>query len=409
MTRHSAHTTLARVVTATGRIVDLGDIRTELNLDESQAPYGDAVVEAAMIEDETKLALTDPRVNRGLRLLIELRESTGDPVIASEVTTDYGGDVSAITAAFGPALTPAKLTATYFVPWNGVDARPGSVIRANLAVTDREIDHEAQTITFAAATDEVLAQGYSLVSTGTETSGSLSVRDTVNYALGKIGAALQPGIDATIAEGDAIVWEPGTSAWDYMANVAEASGLVVRCDHRRRWTLTERSAVRPETVVMDNLTSARDVVALDSDLWADAVVVRYQWTVLTGEQRVRYETASDTGDPIKVVTIERSVPYPGKGAARYWLNRLRARGRVLELSRVSDYSLRPGMGVTTALPFSTPQVGYIESVTWRLPEDEATIRTRGSADAVANAIDLWPDGLYIDNLTGVIDALTIGV
>ena len=407
-TRHSSHTARAWLVDADGTVTDVGEISASLNLDESLSPYGDATVEAVLTGTDV-LAATDPLTHRGIRLQLEMVESTGDPVIISEVTADLGGSVAAITAAFGPALTPAKITSTYYVPWNSFDVRQGGAIRADLLVTGRDVDYAAERITFTAATDEALLNAYKLVSTTAETSGSLSVRDTVNHALAKVGAVLLPGPDdATIEEPDAIVWTPGVSAWDYARNVAEANGLVVRCDEHRRWTLTERAAVRPEIVVLSAFTAAAERITLDDDLWADSVVVSYSWTdPVTGDSRVAYDVATLGATLVKVVTVDRDTPYPGAGTAKYWLNRLKARGRVFDLEEVGDYTLRPGMGFTASLPDGIAHTGYLEAVTWNAPSDRGTIRTRGAADTIGNAIDLWPVGVKIDQLTGKIDALIV--
>lgn len=410
MTRISEHTAVARIVTPDGDVTDLGEVAVSLNFDEAQSPFGEASVTASLPEDETVVALIDPLTHRGLRLNLEMRESIGDPVRVSEITADHGGSIAALTAAYGPAITPQKLTDDYFTAWNVTDVRPGSTIRGSFVVTEREIDHDAQQVRFAARTDEALLWAYKLMSNSAESSGASTVRDLVNYALGKIGAALQPGpADATITETDASLWEPGVSGWEFVRGAAEAYGLVVRCDERRRWTLTDRAATRPEVVAFDAFTQVRERVTLDDDTWADAVVMKYEWIdAATGAKRTRGAVASDTSDPFKIVTIPRNTPYPGGNPARYWLNRLRARGRTFTLEQVSDYTLRPGMGFTASIPGTTAQVGYIESVSWSVPDDRCQITTRGSADAVGNAIDLFPVGLKINDLVGKINDLTVG-
>ena len=215
-TRHSSHTARAWLVNQAGTVTELDEVQATLNFDEALSPFGDATVDAVLTGSDM-LAASDPLSNRGLRLLLELNESTGDPVRVSEITADHTGSVAAMTAAFGPALTPAKITSTYFLPWNSDAVRPGGAIRADLIVTERDVDYAAEQATFQAATDEAALQAYKLLSTAVQTSGSLSVRDTVNYALAKVGAALLPGPDdATIAEAGAIVWTPGVSAWDYV-------------------------------------------------------------------------------------------------------------------------------------------------------------------------------------------------
>lgn len=410
--RLSRHVAVARLATTDGLVTDIGEVQVSFNLDESQSPYGEAHVTAALFTDAESLARVDPLTHRGLRMQLEMRESVGDGISIAEITADFGGSVSAITAAYTPDITPARITADYFTPWNDTDVRDGAAIRANLLVTRRRLDHDSQSMTFAASTDEALLHAYRLIGTAFETSGSTSVRTTVNYALAKIGAALTPGAtDATITEADAILWEPGISGWDYVRGAAEAYGLVVRCDERRRWTLTERDAVQPGGVQLTALTAASEEVSLDDATWADAVVIRYSWPdAVTGASRVRYATSSSRTDPIKVVTVERDTAYPGGNPAGYWLKRLKARGRVFDLETVGDYTIRPGIIFTGSLPGQGATVGYIESITWSCPEDRGSIRTRGVADASANAIDLWPTGLKIDQLTGKIDALiTAGV
>lgn len=352
------------------------------------------------------LELMNPR--RGdVRLILDLRESVGDPVEVSEVTADHAGSMAALTTAFTGEV--AAVTAAYFTPWD-TGTRPGTSARLNLVVTAREVNHAEGTVKLTAFTDEALAVMYRLISNLPESSGSTSVRDTVNYALGKIGAALMPGTtDATITEAEAIVWEPGVSAWDYMRGVAEAAGLVVRCDTRRRWTLTERDATLPDSVALHRSANVIESVDVDTQQYADAVVVRYDWRdPATGEPRTRYDTASMRSDAVAVKLIERSTPFPGRGAAAYWLARLAARGRVFDITQVNDYSILPSMGFSAAVPGAPSQVGRIESVEWVLDDPVMTITTAGAADAVPGAIDLFPADIMIADLTGMIDDLNPG-
>lgn len=405
MTRHSEHDVSA-VILVGGQSVVAAPSSVRVRLSEARFPYGQADVTLPMPADAAALEIMNPRAG-DVRLVLDLRESTGDPVRVSEITTDHGGSMAALTASFGGAV--AAVTAAYFIAWNA-DESTGTATRLNLVLVSREVDHKAATVQLTAYTDEASATMYRLISTSSETSGSLSVRDTVNYALGKIGAALIPGpADATIQEPDAIVWEPGTSAWEYIRNVAEAAGLVVRCDGRRRWTLTRRDEHLSDVVSLDRSTEIVERIDVDTQQYADAVVVRYQWTdPTTGNGKVRFDTAAQSADAVTVKLIERKVPYPGRGAAKYWLKRLAARGRMFDLTQVNDYSLRPGVQFTAPVPLTPVQIGHIESLEWVLPEPEMTITTTGAADSVTGAIDLWPAGIYINDLVGMIDGLNPG-
>ncbi len=397
MTRHSQHDLSASVSSATGvAVLSPTDVRVQLS--EARFPFGQADVTVPI----GQLDFSNPRAGDA-RLLLDLRESVGDPVRVSEITADHGGSMAALTAVFGGAVAP--VTATYFEPWNDDETITGSAARLNLVLHGREVDHAAGVVRLTGYTDEALAVVYRLVSTSVETSGSLSVRGTVNFALSKIGAALLPGpVDAVIEEPDAIVWEPGVSAWEYIRNVAEAAGLVVRCDGRRRWTLTRRDDTRPERVVLDRSTGIRERIDVDGEQYADAVVVRYDWTdPASGESRTRVDTASQRADAVTVKLVERRVPYPGRGAAAYWLKRLAARGRMFDITQVNDYAIRPGMEFTAPVPATPTQVGRIEQIEWTLPAASMTITTAGAADAVDGAIDLYPDGIFINDLVGTIN------
>lgn len=404
MTRHSRHSVTAVLVNTAGAFTVLPATLARVRLNNSRYPYGEASCTFPLPEGET-LETFNPRTGL-VRLLLDIRESTGDPVQVREITADHGGSMAQLTAAFAGHVS--AVSQAYWSPWND-DAIPGSAMRGNFVVVDRTIDHQAHTVTLTGYTDEALLSIYRLVAKQPETSGSNSVRDTVNYALRKIGAALQPGpTDALIEEVGAIVWEPGVTAWDYVRGIAEAAGLVVRCDERRRWTLTRRDARRPETVVLARSTQITEQITLDGDRYADAVVVRYEWTDTAGDKRVRYDTASRSAEPTKVVQVERSTPYPGPGAADYWLKRLSSRGRVFEMDQVSDYSYRPGMQFTASVPATPTALGYLEQIEWILPEATAHITTVDAVDAVEGAIDLFPEGLYIDNLVGMIAGLNPG-
>lgn len=399
MTRHSAHD-IGAVILNGGDSFAASPESARVRLSESRYPYGQADIVIPMPEDATALEVLNPRTG-GVRLVLDMREVVGDPVRVAEITADHAGSMAALTAAF--TGTVALVTSTYSVPWND-DESTGSSRRLNLVIVSRDVDHVAGTVSMTAYTDEALADLYRLLSTTSETSGSLSVRDTVNFALSKIGAALLPGqVDAVVEEPDAIVWAPGVTAWEYIRNVAEAAGLVVRCDGRRRWTLTRRDERSSEVVSLDRSVQIRERIDVDTQQYADAVIVRYDWKdPTTGDSRTRFDTASQSDAAITVKLIERAVPYPGRGAARYWLNRLAARGRVFDLTQVNDYALQPGVQFTAPVPYTPAQVGHIESLEWVLPDPTMTITTTGSADAVAGAIDLWPDGIYINDLVGMI-------
>lgn len=138
MTRHSAHDASAVVIRGgTSVAAALSSVRVRLS--EARYPYGQADVIVPLPADEAALEVLNPRAG-DVRLVLDLRESVGDPVTVAEVTADHGGTMTALTAAF--AGTVAAVTAAYFVAWNS-DEHAGSSVRANLLLTGREVDHKA--------------------------------------------------------------------------------------------------------------------------------------------------------------------------------------------------------------------------------------------------------------------------
>jgi hypothetical protein len=397
MTRHSAHRATATFVSNQGTLaVDPEEL--QLSLSEANYPYGTAQLTFPLPADEATLALSDPRARR-LRLSLDLVEQLGDPVNVYEITAEHGGDMVSLTAMFTGLV--AAVTSAYYTAWNS-GGITGTALRANLAVVSRIVDHEAATVTVTASTDEALAEAYRLVALTSETSGTFSVRDTVNFALAKIGAALAPGdVDATIVEPAAIVWLPGTSAWEYIRNVCEPAGLVVRCDQRRRWTLSHRDDLRPEQVILSRHLTVTEDTDLGKDEWADGVVVKYEWADPdTGAWTTRYDTASTTAEPVKVVLLERRTPYPGPGAAEYWLRRFTGRGRVFTLTQVCDYSMRPAMQFATRVPQTPQQLGHIETISWRLPDAQMSITTAAATVVRIGAWALYPADATWASLVG---------
>jgi hypothetical protein len=228
------------------------------------------------------------------------------------------------------------------------------------------------------SSDEGLAQDYAPVDTEAHTPGSSDIRTICGWALQRIGAVLETDDSATgvIAE-DASSWAPGVSLWDYLYPLVNSAGLRLWCDDSRRWHLTlpkEGTSGSLSLSSDQNVTQASQELSRD-DRWADAIVVEYRWTDVDGLSYTAYDTAFVPGYS-RVRTYTYDLPYPGPGAAAALLTRENSRGRVMDLSAVSDYGAAPGQTLTADVVGSPAQTGIVSSVSWSLPTDEMTVHSR---------------------------------
>lgn len=195
--------------------------------------------------------------------------------------------------------------------------------------------------------------------------------------------------------GNATLWQPGVSAFDYLAPLLTATGMRLFCDEQRVWRLVDSAYNIPGSVRLSegiNLVDGSDEIARNNDgTWFDAVVVKYKWTDFDGATQIKYDAAyMPNYQQCRLIEIEAA--YPGPGAASYILSRSYGRGRVLSLRGISDYSAQPGMEATATLPLSPVQSGGVSAVTWDLGADEMDVETRGLVDTPLTAWNQQPTG-----------------
>ena len=263
-------------------------------------------------------------------------------------------------------------------PYNSFGIRPSTSRSLDLVLRSREIDHATGTMRLVAASDESLLQDYARVATTGTTAGSTSVRAICAWVLSMLGLTLYPGTaDGVVADS---TWLPGQSAWDYLRPLVDKAGLRLWCDERRNFYLTNPKDATDGGMPISGtrVTQATDTVDLGGD-WYDAVVLTYRWRDATGNDQTAYDVAKADGySKVRSITYDR--PYPGPGAAAAMLARMSGRGRSQSIDAVSDYSAAPGMAVTVTLPKTPIQTGLLSSVTWRVPDDEMTVKTRDLTD-----------------------------
>ena len=356
-----------------------------VTLDEGWAPYVQARIRVSL-PSAAVLAELDPR--RGGRGRITLTARYGTPTPLSRLTEEFAGQpLSALTAAWD-GLPLRSITASLSQPLNDAGHRDSSIRRLDLAVTDRRIDRRAGLVEVDLASDECLAQDYRALAA--QLPPTTSVRTCVGRALAAIGATLQPGSAGGTVSADAAYWAVGESAWDYANALAQAVGLRLWCDERRRWHLTEPldPATSPDVYVV-RLASAHELdEELSREAWATGVIVTYTWD--QGGDRQTVHDIAGGGSRIQQVEVHR--PFPGYGAAAAILDRVRARGSLVTARQIGTYDVTPGWVMQSLFADTAHLAGLVSSVTWDLATDEVAVSSRDLVDTPARAWIMQPSG-----------------
>jgi hypothetical protein len=358
------HTYTATLVHSSGSY-PLGPVSGSATMDEGWAPH-------------VRATITIPTPSASLRALLDPRD-TSRVVLTAAV--DYGTwndeDITATWRTYDLSLQDAQ---TEFVP----------------GVTKLEL-----------RSDEALLQQDKLMATAPNRAAqalSGSLRQIINsVVLSRFGARLTDGsTDYSFrnADPETLLWHPGVSAWDFLDDLLQTAGLRLFCDDERRWRLVNSSYVLPELLaitVRQNVVDATENISRTSDEWFDAVLYHYRWTDERGTAREAYDIATTPGytKPL-VIDVERA--YPGRGAAKYVLDRAAGKGRTLQLRALSDYSAQPTRMMTATLPGTPILTGTITAVTWEFDTDEMAVDTRNLTDTPDEAWILIPRGHSWDDI-----------
>lgn len=392
------HSVIARILPA-GVELEVTDLT--LTLDEGWAPYAQLDL-TAKLPDAGERELLDLRAGI-LRLDLRIRQDFGTPWSLATITAEAGGDLSTLTGLFG-GRPLSSFNTRYSRPWNAFGRRPSTTRQVNAVITERYFDHQAQELRLTAASGEALLQADALVADAPLDPGSTSIKDIVELLLDRQGATLQPGAADGTIEAASSIWQPGTSAWDYVAPLLQSASLRLWCDEGRRWWLTEAQPVAPGNLVLTptgTITDLTDAMTLSGDEWVDAVVVTYRWKDGAGVDQEAFDVAG-ANPPRNVLQVEHTTAYPGPGAAAGILSRAQGRGRVLDTTAVSDYQATPGQATRITPPDTDTQTGYVASVQWRWPDAEMRIKSRGLVDTPDTAYLFGPTGTsYVDVPTGI--------
>lgn len=206
---------------------------------------------------------------------------------------------------------------------------------------------------------------------------------------------------------DSLLWRAGQSALDFLIPIVQASGFRLVCDEARVWTLRDENytASAPTLSVRTgvNLTNGSDTISRESDsTWFDAAVTVYEWTDANGLTQRVVDSYSLSGTYSRAVLFERDAAYPGPGFSQYAVRRAQGRGRVVEVSQVSDWTSQAEQLCSFVVPGAPTQTGKTDAVTFDLGADEMTASAR-TTDTPAGAVDLLSG--TVNSLAGTVNAL----
>lgn len=391
---------------------EINPISVDVEVNEAWSPYCQATVTlpTSYVTDDI-----DPRL--GSRIKLRLRQDFGDLLYVYELTNDFGGDVSSITAAYGGNV--ADITRAYTKPWNIFEAglpistvtaayggdvsnitaaglmdvwemsdflhstgtfnpEPSTIFDADLGVRSIAYDYVTKEATLQLASDEALAQdvhGYGddiTVSYGT-------LRALLNEVLSFIGTSLQPGAaDYTYSPAyDLQKYEfnlPST-AWDFMETVATAAGLKIYCDEQRRWYLVDPAAVSGDLNLndADNITNFTKELSRNG-LWYNQAVIQYD-TISDGVIWDNYY-ASGTGAIRTLFMRKENIEFPGMGAAQSLVERSLTRGELYNVEAIANYDARPRQTLTVDITGEPVKTGIVQSISWALPSARMSVDIR---------------------------------
>jgi hypothetical protein len=388
-------------------------VSVSITVDEAWAPYvqGTVVVPTNLISGNI-----DPTT--GARLKVRLQQDLQNLLYVYDITEDYSGDVSAITAAFTPCLvaaftrkytatwniftvgspiskvtttytpvTPLKLTnanldtvwrMTEFLAITGTDPEAKTVFDGDLGIRTVTYDYISKETTLELASDEAIAQDVYGFGYPGWVSG-YSYRGVINIILEEIGAQLEPGdADINIPIGYTIPAyndNVSTTPWDFMLTVADAGKFKLYCDEKRRWYLVETTAVSGELELKDddNITDFQKVINRET-LFYNQAIIEYEDT--EGTKTIDKYTGSVVGGLKTFYQKKDNTFYPGPGAAQSIVERSITRGETYSVEAINNYNARPRQTLIVDITGEPVKTGIVQSITWALPSARMSVDIR---------------------------------
>ena len=341
---------MAPTITATlstGLVLDVK--AASITLDESRAPYVQAQLTCAAPDGVTAETI-DPRKSRRVVIVLDDHAST-----------------------FG---------------------KPSETRTFDLVLHDREKGAASGELQLTCYSDESLLIDRVLLLNNVKDWAKGTAQSLTRAVLEYLGFTLAAGqADMNIAAASA-VQSPGQSFWDFLDGTLQGGNLRLWCDEGRTWHLDDKATIAAGLLSLSyagTVTGLNDAIGLD-DLWADSLVVRYSYLTDAGNAETAYEASGDLTS-VRGARVDFASRPAVSGAARRLLRRLQGRGRVLTHEAVSRFAVTPTQSFIATLPDDAPvQTGLVSAVTWNVPSDRMTVRTRELTDTTTTAWAAQPAG-----------------
>jgi hypothetical protein len=389
-------------------------ISATVTVDETRAPYVSATVVVP-----TNVLPYNPDPRYALFLGLRLQQDFGDLIYNYEITADFTGDVSNITAALKGNVS--AFTQRYSKPWNIFEAalpisavttaytpvKPSKLTTADLSTVSNMSDFLHTGGTFEPAPSTIF-DGYLMLRKVTkdyisgETTLELtsheailldsigypsdliftytSLRSIINQILSEtigVFTQLEPGTaDFTYSPAYGVNWRPEQTAWDFLNALVTAANLVLYCDEQGKWYLVESASVTGDLYLKDddNITALTSTIDRNSESFFDYAVVEYR---NSGSLPVYYNFGV-SGFPIskdRYFLIE-NIAAPGGNPAQSMVWRAVTRGEINEVEAIANYDARPRQNMTIDVSGEPVKTAIIQSVTWSLPSARMSVDIR---------------------------------
>lgn len=354
--------------------------------DELQIPS--LTLDVVIPYDPATYAAADPLT--GARGVVSGVHEFADYETLAALSAHGWGTVADITTAW-TGLTLADIGPQYARPLTpGGPVYSPDTIDLDMVIVDRDRTRAGadEFVTLRMACDEQLAIDYRNMLR--RSIRAATVRQLCKIVLAEIGAELEPDDlyapddpayrDAALPA-DFDTWDTGVSAWRILQAACDFGGLILRCDHQRKWRLVD-----VETDVFPTRGAPVNISFLDASRleqrtsrardWYDAVVLQYRWINEAGVERRSVDTASLNPVPQRVYFEERDVPFVA-GAAAAVLGRVSQRGEAFQAYAAPNLHARVGSTFTWQIDNdSTQDAGIVSRVSWSITDNVMTITGR---------------------------------
>lgn len=335
----------------------------------------------------------DPR-NRPI-LHLDWRQQFGELLqFVSDLTAMFpaGDNVADITSVWSTPDTVADISNTPGRYWG--QAKDSTGLAATLVIR-RRVNNYDGTYTLSVESVESLYRDYTYPRNGVAGVPADTLRAFYSAALtsyqssfgGAPNLPLLPGPDDVAIPLDQLipgarfgVLAPQATIFDVMQPYMVLGSLRLYGDEDGNIRLVAADALTGTTATLTdatNIVEASDTIDLDDDLWGDQVEIEFDLNPVDSGQPVSW-LQPPPGDLVAPVVKKLYVKFPGPtpftsftiedlgpAAAQPILDRMLRRGRVIPVTAVTDFTVRPGTSVTLTLPDTPTQTGVVSSTTWQ--------------------------------------------